>query len=142
MRTVRFPEPRTPFRTEVIDLHAASSREQQFGRGSDEDAAGASSSGAPPRLTVIVVPGNPGCGAYYTTFAGSLGQRLSDAGVPCAVRCVSLAGHSIGFTADAVGLAGQIANLSALLEAHLEPGMPDVAILGHRSAPSEGSPGL
>lgn len=93
---------------------------------------GAAAPAGPGPVHVVVVPGNPGCAAYYDDFAAHLCRKLEARGrAGSAVTCVSLAGHSASFVDSPRGLREQVAQLAGVLRGLTGPGAPRTAVVGH-----------
>ena len=88
----------------------------------------------PPRLQVLVLPGNPGFARFYAPFLAALHAALGGA---AAVACCSHLGHHCRAARPCgrvYGLSQQRAHAAALLRA-LPPGGPPVALVGHSLGP-------
>ncbi|KAL6771417.1 hypothetical protein ACKKBG_A26285 [Auxenochlorella protothecoides x Auxenochlorella symbiontica] len=84
----------------------------------------------PPRLNVLIIPGNPGVAEYYEPFMHSLHQGLR--GRAC-ITCVSQLGmDGQGLTSGVFSLSDQIQHKSDLLRQHFsQEGQPPLALLAH-----------
>ncbi|KAK9821994.1 hypothetical protein WJX81_005374 [Elliptochloris bilobata] len=84
----------------------------------------------PPRLQLLLLPGNPGFAHFYAPFLCALHAAL---GGGAAVACASYLGHHCRTSRPCgriYGLEEQMANVAALLRALQARGAP-VAIVGH-----------
>ena len=117
----------TTFVREAVHLPLAPAPAEVFRAGEQNQG-----SAHTPSLRLLVVPGNPGAGAFYTRFAEALAADLG-----CSVSVMSLLGHHPpiggGDLHPPLTLAAQVATAAAFLKTELDAAGPGgrVAVVGH-----------